>query len=116
MYELQIILRISKLTQQSSNRIQAKYTSVFRHIVQIYPCFFIGHVSRFLSYLIVAEQTYNSTNNQDVQALFLLTFCSSSVSYAMWICILYSGSICYNVHNCTTLYREGGIFMTAALI
>ena len=49
MYELQIILGIPKFTQQTSNRIQAKYTSVFGHLVQIYPCFFIGYAFSFLS-------------------------------------------------------------------
>ena len=39
-----IIIESAQLMQKLPNRIQAKYTSVFRHLVQIYPCFFIGHV------------------------------------------------------------------------
>ena len=43
--KFQIVLRIAKPVQQLSHIIQAKYTSVFGHLIQIYSCFFVIHVT-----------------------------------------------------------------------
>jgi len=76
MYELQTLLRIPQFTQQTSNCIQAKYTSVFRHLVQIYPCFFIGHFLLFPSVFLFHSVFSDRTEPSYHHSLFLTRYIS----------------------------------------